>query len=69
MIPTWVWLVAALAAIGCLLLAMKLWGAQIIAGLVRMAFKAVLSRSKGLETPDEMRRRVREGRERKDRGR
>lgn len=37
---SWLWIAAGLAVCGCLLLALKLWGAQIIAGVIRIAAEA-----------------------------
>jgi hypothetical protein len=68
---TWIWIAAGLVAGGVLLLAMKLWGAQIIAGVVAIAaseaWKAFTAHAKGLETPEQLQKRAREGRERNDR--
>lgn len=64
----WFWGAALLMVGGVLLLAMKLWGAQIIAGLARIAaskiWAAFKANAKGLETPEQLRKRAREGRER-----
>ena len=65
---SWFWIAAAVIGGGVLLLAMRLWGAEIIAGLARIAaseiWKAIAANAKGLETPDQLQKRTREGRER-----
>lgn len=64
----WFWIAAAVIGGGVFLLAMRLWGAQIVAGLVKIAaseiWKAIAANAKGLETPDQLQKRTREGRER-----
>ena len=64
----WFWIAAAVIGGGVFLLAMRLWGAQIVAGLVKIAaseiWKAFAANAKGLETPEQLAKRTREGRER-----
>lgn len=64
------WLIA-LAVFFAVVAALYLWGPQLLAGVMRIAASAVwqafIARAKGLETPAQMQKRVREGRERNDR--
>lgn len=65
---SWLWLAVLVIGGGVLLLAMKLWGAQILAGLMSIAaskiWEAFKADAKGLETPEQLRNRTQEGRER-----
>lgn len=65
---TWLWIAVLLFGVGVPLMALRLWGSQIIAGLVTLAaakaWEAFKANANGVETPAERQKHAREGTER-----